>query len=298
MGGKNNRSWKPFSPIDMSESTREKAYKSVRRAFVDVSSGGGHTLSVEFSPSPLQHMEHLAFADIAKLRLFVPDDFASCEDTKACLAPLGADGSEEGIRLRNSNALQKLCLESKEPAKLSDSCARWQECLRASSSDQNHLRRLRTLLDAAGVVASTGAVALATVTISRKRGNARCMDPETEDPESWDCDCYENFQRKCAGISETQGDTAIYTEAECLRAIFCSDHRVCSEWKARSCKASSIEALQGLLNQNSSLLEEKAVVAEVVTHETNHEELVARRKSNDRSNIKTTDEVMSVKQCN
>merc|ERR1719188_2727874 len=100
---------------------------------------GGHLLEVEFVP----YGTGPAGAELTTLELSMPEDYAQCEDFKACLDPL-APGTPGSIALRNSNAMQLACIESS--SERSEDCLRWLGCLSESRRQQ-----LATLLRAAGV---------------------------------------------------------------------------------------------------------------------------------------------------
>merc|ERR1712061_773846 len=59
-----------------------------------------------------------------------------------------------------------------------------------------------------------------------------CVDPRTEDPESWECDCYESFQAKCTAIKNHSAVRNNYTFGKCLRAILCDLPNMCPSWRA------------------------------------------------------------------
>ena len=60
--------------------------------------------------------------------------------------------------------------------------------------------------------------------------NNSCFDPRTEDPESWECDCFEDFKRKCEQIEDSGALTSIYAIETCLRAIMCNIPNICPNY--------------------------------------------------------------------
>jgi len=51
-----------------------------------------------------------------------------------------------------------------------------------------------------------------------------CIDPASDDPEMWECNCFEEMQNKCGGM-----------DANCFQCIFCENANVCSSWKTKMC---------------------------------------------------------------
>ena len=64
---------------------------------------------------------------------------------------------------------------------------------------------------------------------------SECIDPITADPESWDCDCYDEMVRRCSEII-SKHDLTGFSMATCLRAEMCNNPLVCEDWKASVCK--------------------------------------------------------------
>merc|ERR1719198_769099 len=54
-----------------------------------------------------------------------------------------------------------------------------------------------------------------------------CLDPRLEDPEGWQCDCYERWMEWCANNLPAGS----YTAAECARGHMCEHADVCCSWK-------------------------------------------------------------------
>jgi len=77
----------------------------------------------------------------------------------------------------------------------------------------------------------------------------QCVDPSTDDPESWACDCSADMESECGGIDE-----------ECFQGLMCSHSGVCQEWKDTNC--------QSLLEMSS-----KAVFARAKKHQSTERRL-------------------------
>merc|ERR1711870_30265 len=58
-----------------------------------------------------------------------------------------------------------------------------------------------------------------------------CMDPRHEDPESWECDCYENMHKMCNAIRALESMHAEYSIEKCMRAILCDQNLTCPSWR-------------------------------------------------------------------
>lgn len=234
------------------------------RAFattVDVSGDIGHELEVEFKVMP--NITADGFDDeqtrvsIKDLTLYMGTDFASCEDGKVCLWNLGNRAARRrnkqdmsGLALRNSNALQLECLETPLVNMTPGSvCEEWRECL-----DDDYALRIRTLLRTAKMNQNLGGGSISqpvseNVRIKTQRKGklkskralrTHCMDPLLEDPESWQCDCYETMMIRCASVDPPPSDEL------CLRLHFCTFERVCTAWKEGigNCEAPEVKALK------------------------------------------------------
>eukprot|EP00747_Dinoflagellata_sp_TGD_P182435 gnl/TRDRNA2_/TRDRNA2_36685_c0_seq1.p1 gnl/TRDRNA2_/TRDRNA2_36685_c0~~gnl/TRDRNA2_/TRDRNA2_36685_c0_seq1.p1 ORF type:complete len:531 (-),score=61.95 gnl/TRDRNA2_/TRDRNA2_36685_c0_seq1:115-1707(-) len=199
---------------------------------------GGHVLEIELEPlGPEGRPSRL---ELRQLIFFAPTSFAMCQDTKMCMRRLTG---EEGWKLRNTNILQKKCLSEsykKDPILKSEGvkkvCNKWRKCLRSRRVSLN------SLLEAAGVgefVASPS---------TQDPSSGECLYPPFEDPESWDCDCYEEMLKRCKRADLTKFPKGYYTEKMCLRAHFCMNARVCSAWKAVACKG-AVEHMQTALHE-------------------------------------------------
>merc|ERR1712157_388098 len=93
-------------------------------------------------------------------------------------------------------------------------------------------------------------------TSARRLGDANsgidmCIDPSLEDPESWDCDCYEDMQERCHTLAlKTTSEDLDTFYALCFRAQFCIFDRVCQDWKHLWC-SSELQELQEWLIQGT-----------------------------------------------
>merc|ERR1719343_785440 len=89
-------------------------------------------------------------------------------------------------------------------------------------------------------------------TESTSGANGTCINPYFDDPESWDCDCFEEIQKRCvvAAPGTSGGDALV----QCFRASFCLHAHVCQEWKDTWCESTSEfqDALQQLASATSS----------------------------------------------
>merc|ERR1712190_212971 len=132
----------------------------------------------------------------------------------------------QNATFRNSNFEQLQCLRAASPAGL---CQEWRNCLTATPSSAHEAQLLTLML--AGGVGQTPASAVG----SWGSAEAACMNPLIEDPESWDCDCYESMHSRCK-VVEALPDTEDYTEEKCFRALFCVHDGVCRSWKHQFCR--------------------------------------------------------------
>merc|ERR1719198_952857 len=99
--------------------------------------------------------------------------------------------------------------------------------MNASSVNHNIEAEIRSIL-----AASLHQEGTVTVAPGSSVDEKLCMDPRTEDPESWACDCYERMKQRCASVKPMISD---YDESLCLRAQFCSEGKVCQTWKSVMC---------------------------------------------------------------
>eukprot|EP00747_Dinoflagellata_sp_TGD_P105138 gnl/TRDRNA2_/TRDRNA2_169462_c0_seq5.p1 gnl/TRDRNA2_/TRDRNA2_169462_c0~~gnl/TRDRNA2_/TRDRNA2_169462_c0_seq5.p1 ORF type:complete len:514 (-),score=38.19 gnl/TRDRNA2_/TRDRNA2_169462_c0_seq5:94-1635(-) len=208
---------------------------------------GGHEFTIEFSSHSNKNLE--GTATMRGLSFIMPDSFARCEDTKVCLASLtGRSGRE----LRNSNLLQMRCLSAQLDTLTStqkQACESWRHCL--SKSDDSHSDRLLAFLEAAtvGMHGVEPATARDVSHDEDKMNSEQCIHPPIADPESWACDCFEEMHQRCETVSLHHAIDG-FSEAMCLRAMFCSHSVVCGGWKEQACKdpliADILKALQDL----------------------------------------------------
>jgi hypothetical protein len=141
-----------------------------------------------------------------------------CLSTKDCMKILGA-GSSDAFDLRNDNRRQRACLNGK----LNDSlCQSWRSCLQNSGG----FHGLRTLLRAvfSGSSSSLLEQNASRLVRSHDASTANCQDPSVSDPETWDCDCFENMKQTCGGVDQA-----------CFNRLMCSHPNICSSWKESNC---------------------------------------------------------------
>jgi len=122
----------------------------------------------------------------------------------------------------------------------------WRQCLEAAQGD--HRSRLITLLTAAGV-SNIGsgitipfggdATEVAAYAPAPGLGGQHCLDPRLEDPEAWDCDCYDEAKQLCSSLIPI--NTGRTSAAQCLRALYCINLRVCPAWKATFCTSEKVK---------------------------------------------------------
>eukprot|EP00747_Dinoflagellata_sp_TGD_P102825 gnl/TRDRNA2_/TRDRNA2_168778_c1_seq18.p1 gnl/TRDRNA2_/TRDRNA2_168778_c1~~gnl/TRDRNA2_/TRDRNA2_168778_c1_seq18.p1 ORF type:complete len:760 (-),score=103.18 gnl/TRDRNA2_/TRDRNA2_168778_c1_seq18:123-2207(-) len=246
---------------------------------------GGHTITLEFTPlDPQARKEYWATFNPSHLigagmwyypgwkyeedpyketrNVIVEDmvvlmkpDYGDCMDKKACLEELNAQGYD-GWAFFEDNAKVLECLELPEDEVVHGSiCELWRKCL-ASHGSTTTQEGMRLLLEAAGVddkdddqgqlleVAKVGARSATTA-------DKECMNPDTEDPAAWQCDCWEEMQKRCEQVNHHMSpNPALKT---CLRAQFCLHPKVCSEWTAAKCHSSDVKEVMAKLQATSSL---------------------------------------------
>eukprot|EP00747_Dinoflagellata_sp_TGD_P151745 gnl/TRDRNA2_/TRDRNA2_177237_c0_seq1.p1 gnl/TRDRNA2_/TRDRNA2_177237_c0~~gnl/TRDRNA2_/TRDRNA2_177237_c0_seq1.p1 ORF type:complete len:561 (+),score=51.07 gnl/TRDRNA2_/TRDRNA2_177237_c0_seq1:96-1778(+) len=230
------------SPLDPRDKVFAKNTKRTYKWMFDVDRKGGHDLTVEFVPDiSLGKQGGIA---IQGLSLWMPDEYTRCQDAQMCLAALGSTIS--GMRLRNDNNLQRICLEDGSTApqfpSMSDkkACDAWLQCLQSGGDGQEQILKL---LNAAGV-GSTEQPADPNV----GQHGGLCIHPPTADPEGWGCDCYAEMKHRCQMISTTPG----FSEAMCIRAQFCMYPNVCDNWKNSHCNTHQMSVLQQALQDLAS----------------------------------------------
>merc|ERR1712039_17287 len=171
---------------------------------------------------------------VTRLRFFMPEAFADCEDHKACLNELRKHG-EEGMRLRMDNSMQLECLQAQDPQQTSEACLKWVECLGKNKDTIKNMLIASGLGDQSSFDRSSGQSSFFGSDTS-----ARCVDPSNADPESWECDCYEEAHEACDRVEVE------HTDLECLRAHYCNFPDVCQTWKDQFCTA-ALDALRSAL---------------------------------------------------
>merc|ERR1712100_445894 len=111
--------------------------------------------------------------------------------------------------------------------KVADACTDWKGCLETSAGDRP--QRIQQLLNAAGVGSK--------VSESDRAGDSEgCIYPPTEDPASWDCDCWDGMQKRC----DEFGATDAVARTSCLTAQYCLHPRICKGWQKKFCEAADI----------------------------------------------------------
>lgn len=201
-------------------------------------------------------------ADFVSMRVFVSKGFAVCEEKKACLKVMQSTPGEVGspkakarLAMRESNAMQLSCLQ-RQTSRLSIAlravCEEWRMCLAGQKDERGrtHEARLKSLLAAAVGRVSNGRRRSGRSRSSSAGSPTNCVDPETTDPEGWDCNCYEVMQKKCAAQGVKPGTPE---ESKCFRALSCVDPRVCSGWKKKHCSASLPQVDQALSARSTAV---------------------------------------------
>lgn len=222
----------PMRPETHGKGDKKKSFAKGQRTLLTLRDlpHGGHEIVAEFIPVTIGIAQ--AFLE---MRIFVDKTFRVCEDHQVCLQGLGNMKELESRHLRNSNAAQKACLETPY-SDTKDACRKWRKCLQDTHlGETNHEITLMNMLDAAGVQPG-GEMSL------MQQGESSCLNPATEDPESWDCDCYVDMKDICQRVQDRQ-EHEDYTDATCFRAIFCNTERVCDFWKASFCSDPSVVAI-------------------------------------------------------
>merc|ERR1712066_222133 len=107
---------------------------------IDVDHEGAHELVMEFSVTDASLDNVVGFV-LNDMVLWMPDNYAVCEDWQVCLDIL------EFTPLRGSNQLQRQCLEADEQelSIMSETCKKWRECL--SKSGGAHGAHLLDILE-------------------------------------------------------------------------------------------------------------------------------------------------------
>jgi len=190
-----------------------------------------------------------ASADIRLVARNVRPNTDSCMGAKDCLSLLV--GSDAAFALRNSNELQWQCLmadSSVTRIATSSACDPWFECL--STAEQ--LDKMKTFLGAAmrllpdSLGQKNSLVSEATESVSAT--DSSCIDPSTEDPESWECECFDEMSKSCD----------VPNQEDCIRELMCNKCSLCLAWKQTHCSSDSVtkheEECTGNVAGTSSLL--------------------------------------------
>jgi len=209
---------------------------------------GGHEFALHFEPHAIN-----ATAKVGWLSFQMKTEFVDCEDSKVCLQAL-FDAGADGIELRNNNHLQLTCLESVTPSDI-PACASWRSCL-----SSEYTEKLKSMLQAATLHSRTASRGQASLLSARtyandsrahgdavSNGDGACLDPETEDPESWACDCADTAIKRCTAISHADN----YDKAKCLTAMYCDYPHVCTTWADEACSDATVVAMRNLLHANA-----------------------------------------------
>lgn len=224
-----------------------------RKAWVTIplATSGGHELITAFTVDSSTVGQAKAYEGI---QLYMAPNFRKCEDTKVCLKVFGDDSEglwgTEAQHIRNSNRLQKECLETNSVKDRSRLCNKWHQCL--DSGRGNHKQKLIDMLYAADVdqlIDDTNE--LINQSAHDTDGDFICINPETEDVESWECDCYDGMVQRCQELESSISLHSLsvnYTKINCLRALICEHQEVCQHWKARHCLEPQVAAIREIVN--------------------------------------------------
>lgn len=190
---------------------------------------GTHEVSIEYVKS--EHHSGEAFIDW--FSIISDEAFAQCQDSKTCLNVLGSLQSTEAAELRQSNSLQLKCLDDPTPE---GACKEWRSCLQKSKLEVT----TRRVLVSIGLSETSVSLEALQNDVLVSADSSWCLDPRTEDVQSWTCDCLEEMQLMCLKLSKLHG----YSEEDCFRAHYCKDPRVCNAWKVSvQCESDHMVAL-------------------------------------------------------
>eukprot|EP00747_Dinoflagellata_sp_TGD_P121480 gnl/TRDRNA2_/TRDRNA2_173436_c2_seq1.p1 gnl/TRDRNA2_/TRDRNA2_173436_c2~~gnl/TRDRNA2_/TRDRNA2_173436_c2_seq1.p1 ORF type:complete len:257 (-),score=40.80 gnl/TRDRNA2_/TRDRNA2_173436_c2_seq1:306-1076(-) len=202
---------------------------------------GGHELSIEFAPKSKSNVA------LSGVGIYMADKFAVCMDKEACLHIFESPG---GLELRHNNKLLKACLQQRMQLLTADqlrTCNKWVQCIKKAGSSRD--KEFRALLKAADLAEQPEEVHQP---VPKGETTADCIDPRTEDPLSWHCDCYEEMMERCRALRKKT--TSSVSQAACISAQFCEHPRVCSAWKKEVCHSGEIPGLRRALNLHTALL--------------------------------------------
>eukprot|EP00747_Dinoflagellata_sp_TGD_P165075 gnl/TRDRNA2_/TRDRNA2_185888_c0_seq1.p1 gnl/TRDRNA2_/TRDRNA2_185888_c0~~gnl/TRDRNA2_/TRDRNA2_185888_c0_seq1.p1 ORF type:complete len:470 (+),score=34.55 gnl/TRDRNA2_/TRDRNA2_185888_c0_seq1:70-1479(+) len=210
---------------------------------------GGNTFIVEFIPSnskdsPMKQNAHepqkaSAIGQFSDLTFFLRTELTTCLDSKSCLDQIG---DKAGLPLRESSGLLHQCLrgdmDKEHVLPVARSCKKWKRCLKRSDPSGQYQSRLLLLLNA-----SDAAVPMPGHTsLKQSPMGSKCIYPPTEDPMSWNCDCYEQMIQRCRDIGASK-------EMEvCIRGQFCEHPNTCQHWKDAACSDETITDMKKRLH--------------------------------------------------
>jgi hypothetical protein len=115
-------------------------------------------------------------------------------------------------------------------------CKEWHGCL---SSDQK--TKLKIVMRAAGVQSDTGYMEIMGATSGNQSrqisDSGKCVDPRISDPESWECECIDEWTEECGGDDSDDLES-------CIRQKMCKapPSAVCPAWKDEFCSSMLTEA--------------------------------------------------------
>eukprot|EP00747_Dinoflagellata_sp_TGD_P145444 gnl/TRDRNA2_/TRDRNA2_176590_c2_seq15.p1 gnl/TRDRNA2_/TRDRNA2_176590_c2~~gnl/TRDRNA2_/TRDRNA2_176590_c2_seq15.p1 ORF type:complete len:346 (-),score=54.56 gnl/TRDRNA2_/TRDRNA2_176590_c2_seq15:390-1427(-) len=198
------------------------------RGEVSVSKSGGHTLSLEVT-----HEAHVStVARVQFWGILMMSTFTRCMDTQQCLRELDESGTA-GQSLRSSNQLLSQCLrvKFKNAGKLrvvGPACESWRRCLRKSG--QSTEEHMRLLLSAAALTQGAGSSMEA-------KDDVACINPPTEDPMGWECDCFKEMAERCKALGASKSGKL----RSCLQAQYCLHDKICVTWREAVCKTKNMQ---------------------------------------------------------
>lgn len=207
----------------------------------------------------------LAYARIQFAVRNVLNAMESCMEGKQnhgqCVRELGGDGSDaeltQGNKLRNNKGMQLQCLDPPSAGTgfssvLQGECDKWADCLDEAGTKQF----LIDVLVGGGTVASPSLLEQDGGSFLQPGpGHTSCIHPKYADPESWDCQCYDDWIAKCK--DSAGNDLTGAARQTCIHEILCCHPKVCTAWKSASaCNAVSCPAfLMEVDNRTVSLLD-------------------------------------------
>merc|ERR1712048_1234878 len=112
-------------------------------------------------------------------------------------------------------------------------CQEWSECL----DKGGHRGRILSVLLAVEPQGPELALYTSNSTQVIDEATDECFYPPNIDPESWECDCYENMMLQCADIEATMSG---YDVQVCVKAFICSTEIICEDWFDAHCTSTAI----------------------------------------------------------